>query len=97
MIRRWYSYIQSFEFDVIHWPSSANQICDCLTRTVSVHEPLSAASPPSSLAHVSLALAVTDTTPAPSLLDSGDVESQPGPGFFSTRHSMRPLLLLIQV
>jgi hypothetical protein len=82
MIRRWYSYIQSFEFDVIHWPSSANQICDCLTRTVSIHEPLSTSSSPPSLIHTGLALAVIDEVPAPLLTDCGDVESQPGPGIF---------------
>jgi transposase InsO family protein len=78
MIRRWYTYIQSFEFDVIHWPSSANQICDCLTRTVSLHEPL-VAHHNTSLPLAPSTLAVIDSHPAPSLLRCGDIESQPGP------------------
>jgi hypothetical protein len=82
MIRRWYTYIQSFEFDVIHWPSEANQICDCLTRTVSIHQPRTVDSQVPSILNSPHTLAVVDASPVISLLLSGDVESNPGP-----RHS----------
>ena len=35
-IRRWYSFVQGFEFDVRHITSEQNALCDALTRCVSL-------------------------------------------------------------
>ena len=39
LIQRWYSFIAQFDFDIIHWPSESNALCDALTRCVIIHAP----------------------------------------------------------
>jgi hypothetical protein len=86
-VRRWYSFVQGFQFDVQHVTSEENALCDALTRCVSLAVPIPAQPrntlpPPMATKRrprAPVAAAVVDDVPAPSLLQSGDVESNPGP------------------
>lgn len=68
MVARWYSFIQSFDFEMVHFSSEENALCDALTRCVSV-TPLRVPEP-------RLKPKGTSTPPAPRLVC---VESNPGP------------------
>jgi hypothetical protein len=41
-VRRWYSYVQGFDFDVQHITSEQNALCDAMTRCVSIAQLLPA-------------------------------------------------------
>jgi hypothetical protein len=71
VLKRWYAYLQTFDFEMFHISSDANSLVDCLSRYV--HDPLPV------VASVPKLLAAIKAVPAPSLLRCGDVESQPGP------------------
>jgi hypothetical protein len=81
-IRRWYSYVQGFDFDVQHITSEQNALCDALTRCVSLAQPLPTPHqdtlPPTQTFTPAKQRAVRQA-PLISLLDDGDVESNPGP------------------
>ena len=72
VLKRWYAYLQTYDYEMFHISSSANALVDCLSRYV--------VDPATSSARVPRLLALaTKTVPAPSLLQCGDVEPNPGP------------------
>lgn len=71
VLKRWYAYLQTFDFEMIHIPSENNALVDCLSRYVAVPQP--------AVACVPKLLAAVKAVPAPPLLRCGDVESNPGP------------------
>ena len=71
VIKRWYAYAQTYDFDMLHISSNANALVDCLSRYT--FDPVAA---PVSGPRL---LAAAKSVPAKSLLRCGDVESNPGP------------------
>jgi hypothetical protein len=86
-VRRWYSFVQGFDFDVQHISSEQNALCDALTRCVSLAQ--LAPTPRSDVLALQTrpryrrAPIQVPATPCPdpliSLLIDGDVEPNPGP------------------
>jgi hypothetical protein len=71
MLKIWFAYIQTFEYNIVHVDSNSNALADCLSRCVYV--------PPRPTPQTPQPLKVAKRVPAPSLLRSGDIESNPGP------------------
>lgn len=71
VLKRWYAYLQTFDFEMFHISSDSNALVDCLSQYVAEPQPL--------IACVPKLLAAVKAVPAPSLLRCGDVESNPGP------------------
>ncbi len=74
MIKRWHAYIQTFDYEIAHVSSDRNALADALTRCITIAPPVSLPTP-----RLLQTVAAIDAVPAPSLLLSGDVESNPGP------------------
>jgi hypothetical protein len=70
MIKRWYAFIQTFDFEMVHVSSERNAFADCLSRFTTISTP--AAVP-------NLLLFPNRHVPAPSLTQCGDVHPNPGP------------------
>ena len=79
VIKRWHAFIQTFDYSMIHVNSDANSIADCLTRCLSAPPPVQDRTP--------RLLSPTAHVPAPSLLEDGDIEPNPGP----LRHARRTI------
>ncbi|MBM4098123.1 MAG: DDE-type integrase/transposase/recombinase, partial [Planctomycetes bacterium] len=71
VLKRWYAYLQTFDYEMFHISSSANALVDCLSRYTADPIPVVVDTPK--------LLAAIQPTPAPSLLRCGDVEPNPGP------------------
>ena len=79
MLKRWYAYIQTFDFEIFHVISEANSLADCLSRYVA-QPPLPKPKPVTPLSPFAASrVSAIRHVPAPSLLVCGDVESNPGP------------------
>jgi len=79
MLKRWYAYIQTFDFEIFHVISDANSLADCLSRYVA-RQPNPKPKPVTLLSPFTVSrVAAIRHVPAPSLLACGDVESNPGP------------------
>ena len=73
VLRRWYAYIQAFDFEMIHIASESNALVDCLSRCVITPIPKPISTPK--------LLKAAKLVPAPPITLGGDVETQPGPHF----------------
>jgi hypothetical protein len=71
MIKRWFAYIQLFDYVLVHVDTNSNALADCISRCVHI--------PPRPVHAAPRLLQAARHVPAPSLLDCGDVESNPGP------------------
>jgi hypothetical protein len=71
MIKRWFAYIQTFDYTLIHVDTSSNALADCISRYVHV--------PPRPVQVTPRLMQTARHVPAPSLLKCGDVEPNPGP------------------
>jgi hypothetical protein len=79
MLKRWYAYIQTFDFEIVHVSSEANALADCMSRSTVM--PVASVPPTPKLltGAAPSRVAAVRHVPAPALTEDGDVESNPGP------------------
>lgn len=80
MLKRWFAYIQTFDYDIVHVDSNSNALADCLSRCVYV--------PPQAAPSAPRLLQVAKHVPAQPLQRSGDIETNPGPPVVSTAQTL---------
>jgi hypothetical protein len=86
VLKRWFAYVQAFDYDLFHIASQANGLVDCLSRYV-VPPAVHTTSTPRLFKAIK-------SVPAPPILRCGDVESLPGPTWPAVAAVAAPSLLL---